>query len=501
MGGFRVDVTAPTVQSTARATSTDCCTRATPAGHGKESIVTTTPTAPAPTPHQRGLKSPSEAERKRSGRIGRVVAGSFAAGWLAALLLAVAPFVPAEVPRITGALLCGYALGWAMLAALSTRFTDQPQRWAWALAAFMAAGGVLLLSFGPSVMGALRWVWPPVLLALAVWAWVQGRQHLHSRSRPLLVYPMLAMLAMASVGGAYQVLGAQADAKAYPMRGQLVDVGGRSLHLRCTGSGTPTVLLQPGAGEFSSNMGWIEPAVAQSTRVCVYDRAGRGWSEPGDAPQDGVALATDLHTLLARANVPGPYLLAGHSFGGLYTLAFAARYPDEVVGMVLLDSTLPKPTAHPAEPKAAGSYDVLSHLSAIIATTGEVGLTRLYAHVEGGTLPPRSRDEIRASIAKADTVKSTVDEYVQSNTAMEQAAQLTDFADKPLVVLTAGEGNAPDWFPKQGRLAALSTNSAHRTVVGAVHEDLVAKQADAAQSTQAILDVLSAVRSKTPLAR
>ena len=256
-----------------------------------------------------------------------MVAGSFAAGWMVALLLALAPFVPAQVPRVTGALLCGYALGWAMLAVLSVRLTDQPQRWAWALGSVHGGWRVLLLSFGSSVMGALSWVWPPVLLALVVWAWVQTRRHLHSRSRPMLVYPMLAVLALASVGGAYQVLGARADAKAYPMPGQLVDVGGRSLHLRCTGSGTPTVLLQPGAGEFSSNMGWIAPAVAQQTRVCVYDRAGRGWSEPADAPQDGAALVADLHTLLARANVPGPYVLAGHSFGGLYTLAFAATVP------------------------------------------------------------------------------------------------------------------------------------------------------------------------------
>ena len=237
-------------------------------------------------------------------------------------------------------------------------------------------------------------------------------------------------------------------------------------------------------------MGWIAPAVAQQTRVCVYDRAGRGWSEPADAPQDGDALAADLHALLARANVPGPYVLAGHSFGGLYTLAFAATYPDEVLGMVLLDSTAPKPVTNHAKPKAPGSYDVMSHLSAMMATTGEVGLTRLYAHVEAGTLPPQSRDEIRASIAKADTVKSTIDEYVQANTAMEQAAQLTDFGSKPLVVVTAGDGAASDWPAKQDALAALSTNSAHRTVASAVHEDLVAKQADAAQSTQAILDVL-----------
>jgi len=460
----------------------------------------TTSTASHRTHHRRDGR-PAGSGPGGPGRIGLVVVGSFAAGWLAALLLAFAPFVPADVPRVTGALLCGYALGWALLAALSTRFTDQPQRWAWALAAFVAVGGVLLLAFGRSVMGGLAWVWPPVLLVLVIWAWSQSRRHLRSRARPLLVSPLLVVLALASVGGAYQVLGARADTKAYPMPGQLVDVGGRSLHLRCTGSGTPTVLLQPGAGEISSNTGWIAPAVAKQTRVCVYDRAGRGWSDPADAPQDGAALVADLHTLLARAHVTGPYVVAGHSFGGLYTLAFAARYPDEVVGMVLLDSTAPKPATNPAKVTTSGSYDVMSHLSAMVATIGEVGLSRLYSHVEAGTLPPRSRDEIRASIAKANTVKSTIDEYVQSNKAMEQAAELTDFGAMPLVVVTAGEGSAPDWSAKQDRLAALSTNSAHRTIAGASHEDLVAKQADAAQSTQAILDVVSAVRTRAPLAK
>lgn len=430
-----------------------------------------------------------------------VVVGSLAAGWLAALLLAVATFVTTEVPRVTGALLCGYALGWALLAGLSTRITDQPQRWAWAFAAFMGAGGVLLLAFGGSVTGALAWVWPPVLLALVLFAWRQTRRHLHSRSRALLVLPLLVLLALTSLGGVYQAVGAWADAKAFPMPGQLVDVGGRSLHLRCTGSGTPTVLLQPGAGEFSSNTGWISPAVAKQTRVCVYDRAGRGWSDPADAPQDGAALVTDLHTLLARAHVAGPYVVAGHSFGGLYTLAFAARYPDEVVGMVLLDSTAPKPATNLTKVTRSGSYDVMSHLSAMVATLGEVGFSRLYSHVEAGTLPPRSRDEVRASIAKANTVKSTIDEYVQSNRAMEQAGDLTDFGAKPLVVVTAGKGSAPDWAARQDRLAALSTNSAHRTVVGAAHEDLVAKQPDGAQSSQAIMDVVSAVRHHTQLSK
>ena len=489
----------PTLRVTARASRADRCTRASPTVHGIESMVTTIPTAATPTP-PRDEQFSASAGPRRGARIGLVVAGSFAVGWVTGLLLAMAPFVPAQIARVTGALLCGYALGWAMLALLSVRFTEQPQRWALVPAAFMGAGGLLLLGFGSSVAGPLRWVWPPVLFALVIWMVAQAHRQLHSRSRPLLVYPLLTVLALFSIGGAYQVLGSAADAKAYPVPGQLVDVGGRNLHLRCTGTGTPTVLLQPGAGEISSNMGWIAPAVARNTRVCVYDRAGRGWSEPADAPQDGVALATDLHMVLARAHVPGPYVVAGHSFGGLYTLAFASRYPAEVAGMVLLDSTAPKVAVTPA-PKAPGSYDLLSHLSAVVATSGEVGLTRLYSHVEAGTLPPRSRDEIRASIAQPDTVKSTIDEYVQSNTAMEQAAQLTDFAAKPLVVLTAGDGNAPDWYAKQDRLAALSTNSAHHVIAGAVHEDLVAKHADAAQSAKGILDVVSAVRNNAPLAK
>jgi pimeloyl-ACP methyl ester carboxylesterase len=107
------------------------------------------------------------------------------------------------------------------------------------------------------------------------------------------------------------------------------------------------VVLEPGLGEASSAMAWIAPAVARDTRVCVYDRAGRGWSDPADGPRDAVQTAADLHTLLDRAQVSRPYVLAGHSFGGLYALTFAAEYPDHVAGLVLLDSTAPDSAAVP----------------------------------------------------------------------------------------------------------------------------------------------------------
>lgn len=458
-----------------------------------------TPTTPATMHGQSGPDLPAP-QTGPGGHIGGVVAGSLVVGLVAGLLLAFVPVLPAQEPRLTGALLCGFALGWAMLAVSSVRFTDQPQRWAAVPAVFMGVGGLLLLVFGSWATGVLSWVWPPALLAVVVWMVLRARRDLHSRSGRLLVYPVLGVLALAAVGGVYQVLGAAADARAYPMPGQLVEVGGHRLHLQCTGSGSPTVVAQPGGSEMSSNWAWVAPAVARTTRVCVYDRAGRGWSEPADTAQHAERISADLHTLLQRANVPGPYVVAGHSFGGLYALTFAARYPDDVAGMVLVDSTAPAPAATPTSPDSASSYDVLGRASALLSGSARVGLTRLYAMTEAGTLPPRSRGEVRASMATTEGVRSTIDEYVQASASARQAASLTDLADTPLVVLTAGVGNAPDWFAKQESLAALSTNTSHRTVEGAAHAEMVANQADAATTTQAILDVVAAVRSNEPLA-
>jgi pimeloyl-ACP methyl ester carboxylesterase len=456
--------------------------------------------ATEPTPKDKGRDRPSPSDPGPKGHIGWIVAGSLATGLVAALLLAAAPFIAAEESAVTGAVLCGFALGWAMLAVLSVRFTDQPQRWAAAPALFMGLGGLLLVGFGSPVHQVLNWVWPPAMLALAVWMIVRAHRQLHSRGGRWLLYPVIAMLALASIGGGYQTLGEAADAKAYPMPGQLIDVGGHRLHLSCTGSGTPTVVLEPGAGEMSSNLGWIAPAVARATRVCVYDRAGRGWSEPADTAQDGAQIATDLHTLLQRGHVPGPYVLAGHSFGGLYVLTFAARYPEEVAGMVLVDSTAPASAAaaRPGTPSpghGGSSDDGMSRVSALVSTAARLGLGRLYAQSAFGSLPPRSRDEVRASVATASTLRSTIDEYVQASASTEQAAALGDFADKPLIVLTAGSGHDGGWSAAQNRMATLSTNSVHRIIDGATHEDLIANQEDAAATTQAILDVVSSVRS------
>jgi pimeloyl-ACP methyl ester carboxylesterase len=444
------------------------------------------------------LQESGPLEPTRRGRIGLVVAGSLAAGLVAAVVLVAAPFIAAEEYVLTGVVLLGFAFGWALLAVLSVRFTDQPQRWAAAPAAFMGVAGLASLSGSAAVHDVLSWVWPPVLFGLVVWMVLRARRQLRSRSARWLVYLVLAVLGIAAVGGGYQTVRESLDARDYPMPGQLIDVGGHRLHLHCTGSGSPTVVLEPGHGAASSDLGWIAPAVARDSRVCVYDRAGRGWSDPADGPQDAAQIAADLHTLLERAQVPGPYVLAGHSFGGLYILSFAAQFPDQVAGMVLLDSTAPKPG--PAQPTNTESDNFVSRVSALLPAVAHLGAGRLLNPFSYGSLPPRSRDEARAHSSTARHLRSYIEEFLEGSVSTQQAASLTDLDGKPLIVLTADKGNQDDeWQSKQDHLATLSTNSLHRHV-NATHASLLEDEADAAAASQAIHDVVAAVRSSQPLA-
>jgi hypothetical protein len=143
----------------------------------------------------------------------------------------------------------------------------------------------------------------------------------------------------------------------------------------------------------------------------------------------------------------------------------------------------------------------VSRFSILVSTSARLGLSRLYGQLEHGSLPPRSRQEARASSATANHVRSTIDEYVQASASIDQAASLGDFADKPLVVLTAGSGSDATWIARHEDLATLSTNSVHRVIDGATHDSLISDEKDAAATTQAILDVASSVRSAAPLAR
>jgi pimeloyl-ACP methyl ester carboxylesterase len=426
--------------------------------------------------------------------IGRIIAGCATGGVLVALALVLGPVAGAPEHVITGTVLLTFGVCWTLVALLSTAWTDQPQRWAAALASFMGLVGVALVVFAPNdtVLDALGWVWPPLFLVLLVGTIVRVRRDLHSRSRFWLVYPLLSVYALCALGGGYETIQEALDRRIVAP-GQLLDVGGHRLHLRCAGSGTPTVLLESGLGETGAYWAWISPAIASDTRVCVYDRAGRGWSDPASVPQDGAAVAADLHTLLARANVPGPFVLVGHSSGAQYVRIFAGRYPEQVAGMVLLDG-------QPAEafeglPSYPGFYSAFHRIYAVLPTLARLGVGRLLV-ASDLDLPAAARDVQRVHHASARFYRSLRDEFEKLPTALAQARPVQSLGDRPLVVVTAAQDPQAGWLALQDRMATLSTNSSHR-VVPYTHNALVTDRTAAQTSIHAIRDVVHTVRSNT----
>jgi hypothetical protein len=207
-------------------------------------VVPPSPPAPEAGPRASGDQHDTPSRTGPKGHIGWIVAGSLVAGLVVGLLLVAAPFIPAEESELTGALLCGFAVGWAMLAVLSARFSDQPQRWAAAPALFMGLGGLLLVGFGSEAQEVLRWVWAPALVALVVWMLVRARRQLRSRSRRWLLYPVMAMMLLAAIGGGYETMSEALD-EDLPMPGQLIDVGDTACTWTAAARAVPPWCLSP----------------------------------------------------------------------------------------------------------------------------------------------------------------------------------------------------------------------------------------------------------------
>jgi pimeloyl-ACP methyl ester carboxylesterase len=434
----------------------------------------------------------------KSGSIARVVAVSILTGLTGALFLTLVVFAGASESTILGSALLAFSTGWAMLGRLSVRKTAQPQRWAMVPATAMAVTGAAVLAFAPGdgVLTALGWVWPPALLVLAVWTARQGRQHLHTRARAWLVFPVVSFLALSAIGGAYETLRVSADSRAIHAPGRLVDIGGRTLHLQCSGSGSPVVVLSSGLGEHSTSWSWITADVSSTTTVCAYDRAGQVWSDDSSAAPDGVAIARDLHALLHAAGLPAPYVIVGHSTGGLYSQVFADRYPSEVAGMVLLDSLTPR--AMTALPKYPGFYAMFRRGSALLPSLARIGATQLIYRSAGSTLPPSAQQAEHAIASSPREQRSARAEFVALRPTFTQAQRLSSLGDVPLAVITAGVDMAPGWTAEQLRMSRLSTNSVQRTVP-LTHEGMIVERDGSAVSSAAIVAVAQAVRAHRAL--
>lgn len=265
-----------------------------------------------------------------------------------------------------------------------------------------------------------------------------------------------SMIGLALVGVIYEPVAEAADAKAYPPPGRLVDVGGHRLHINCTGTGSPTVVLEAGLGDWSTSWGgYVQPEVAKTTRVCTYDRAGLGWSEASPLPGDAAQFAKDLHTLLQNANVPGPYVMVGHSLGGLVVRVFAHDYASEVVGVVLIDSMNPKQVTRSLSKSLARRISAQAALA-------RVGVARLLVKLPA-IAPSLSENEeaYYPLYIRPQSLQTTAKEYQSLPASAAEAGAVKSFGDLPLIVLTAELNDNPGWPEWQTELLQLSSRSRH----------------------------------------
>lgn len=314
----------------------------------------------------------------------------------------------------------------------------------------------------------------------------------------------IVVLALGGIGAIYQAIATAIDRRNYPPPGHLVDVGGRRLHLVVAGNdtGQPAVILESGMATFSSNFFWVQSELATTTQVVAYDRAGLGWSDPAPEPQDAYQSAHDLHTALVEAGISPPYMVAGHSYGGLVARAFTDLYPDEVVGLVLVDASHPDQWAHiPAsrDGKLNGRGNILT---AFLARLGVVRFFQMGRAVYAG-LPERPAAEMRAILAQPYSWSTSGNAMLLWNERTRpQINQARSLGDLPLAVLSVTEQPfyADVLTALQNELLTLSSNSLHVTVQGATHESLVANRDHALIVVETIRRVLEAARTGRPLA-
>jgi pimeloyl-ACP methyl ester carboxylesterase len=315
-----------------------------------------------------------------------------------------------------------------------------------------------------------------------------------------LLWLGIVLLALAVIGAIYQAIATEIDRRTYPPPGELADVGGHRLHIRCVGQGTPTVILEAANGGMSAHWVRAQQEVSDITRVCAYDRAGLGWSERGPKLRDARQISSELHTLLGNAaGIEGPYVLVGHSYGGLYVRMYADRYPDKVAGVVLVDSSHPEQFTR--SPEGRAMYERARRLTSMVPLSARLGLIRLFdvfpAHPD---LPPHQRAQVEAFNSSTRHLATTTEEFSATPKTTTQVRNTESLGEKPLAVISAGE-QPPGWLELQEELAALSSNSVHRIVEGATHESLLYERRDGWATSAAIVEVVEAVRNDLPLTR
>ncbi len=255
------------------------------------------------------------------------------------------------------------------------------------------------------------------------------------------------LVTLALAGTAYQRLATRRDLAATPPPGRLVDIGGHRLHLWCTGDGAPAVILDTGLGGSSAGWGYVQPDVARFTRVCSYDRAGMGYSDPGPSPRTARRIADELAELLVRSGIAGPVVLVGASIAGFDVRVFASDHADRAAGLVLVDAS------HEDD---AHEVPAMARFVPLLST---VGVLRLFGVSFGETddsLTPAVRQYARATRFRAAGYRAAADEIMHVRESAEEARRSRRTLAIPILVVTGARGADENWRRLQQDQASLS---------------------------------------------
>lgn len=230
--------------------------------------------------------------------------------------------------------------------------------------------------------------------------------------------------------------------------GELIDIGTHRMHLNCTGEGQPTVVMDAGLGGSMLDWSLVQPLVSEYTEVCSYDRSGYGWSESSSQPRSSAYIADELHELLARGGVNPPYLMIGHSFGGFNVRLFAAHYPSEVTGIVLIDAS------HEAQ------FERFEQRFGLNLAPKRAGMMRLSPPRVPDGMPESLRTVALQRVRRASAMLAVREELMRFRESAEQVKREPVLLDVPLVVITRGH---PQWrnLPNGAALEALWVELQH----------------------------------------
>lgn len=255
-----------------------------------------------------------------------------------------------------------------------------------------------------------------------------------------------------------------------PPPGQRIDIGGYKLHIDCTGAGSPTVVIDAGLGDWSSQWLGVRKLLQDDTRVCAYDRAGYGWSDPGPRPRSSARMVSELHTLLEKAGVPPPYILVGHSFGGFNARLFGSTYADEVAGVVLVDASHPGSMPHRRDENVSDTSPSLSNYMMLMEPLPP----------DIAKLPPEAVPAVSDKLLHTKSLATSRAEYRAMAYSVSQVQQAPGLGDIPLIVISRGIrewGEGPDgaereqyWQAQQDELVRLSRVGTRKVALHSGHQ-------------------------------